>query len=526
MGTYNGQAIILLNVLIGNSGWKGGLAQGGGHWHEFGGAPGNPYNFAKMHPAPLWDFGVKVNREGATYEESTLFTGYPAKRPWYPFTGNLYQEVIPSAKDGYPYPIKVLFLHMGTPVLSTPAGHKQIAILRDTKSVPLFIACDILIGETSMYADYIFPDTTYLERWGSPGGGSPAMLATLSKMRQPVVAPLPEIVKVDGMEMPINMEAILIALGKKLRLPGFGKDALGPGKNFDHQDDWYLKNVANIAMGDKEGDSVPTADKEEMDLFRKARSHLPKSVFDEDRWMNAAGADYWPHVVYVLNRGGRFEDSDKMYKGDMQAHPYSGLFQIFVEHVANGRNSMSGQHFDGLPALEGPRFANGQPVTEEGDYPFLLITYKEIFGGQSRTSPSNLWLDELRPENAVLMNRLDAEKLGVHNGDRVRLGSATNPDGAFDLGNGEVRHVEGKVKVLEGMRPGVVAVSWHFGHWASGLRDVIVNGKIVKGDPKRARGLCTNPILLEDKTVENVCLTDPIGGSASFYDTHVKITPV
>ena len=525
-GYYNGQAIILLNVLIGNSGWKGGLAQGGGHWHEFGGVPGNPYNFAKMHPAPLWDFGVKVSREGATYEESTLFTGYPAKRPWYPFTGNLYQEVIPSAKDGYPYPIKVLFLHMGTPVLSTPAGHKQIAILRDTKSVPLFIACDILIGETSMYADYIFPDTMYLERWGSPGGGSPAMLATLSKMRQPVVAPLPEIVKVDGMEMPINMEAILIALGKKLRLPGFGKDALGPGKNFDHQDDWYLKNVANIAMGDKEGDSVPAADKNEMDLFRKARSHLPKSVFDEDRWMNAAGANYWPHVVYVLNRGGRFEDSDKMYKGNMQAHPYSGLFQIFVEHVANGRNSMSGQHFDGLPALEGPRFANGQPVTEEGDYPFHLITYKEIFGGQSRTSPSNLWLDELRPENAVLMNRLDAEKLGVHNGDRVRLGSATNPDGAFDLGNGEVRHVEGKVKVLEGMRPGVVAVSWHFGHWASGSRDAIVDEKIVKGDPKRARGLCTNPILLEDKTVENVCLTDPVGGSASFYDTYVKIVRI
>ena len=53
---------------------------------------------------------------------------------------------------------------------------------------------------------------------------------------------------------------------------------------------------------------------------------------------------------------------------------------MFIEHVAKGRNSMSGQHFDGLPALEGPRFANGQPVAEEGDYPFRLITYKEIFG--------------------------------------------------------------------------------------------------------------------------------------------------
>ena len=244
------------------------------------------------------------------------------------------------------------------------------------------------------------------------------------------------------------MEAFLIALGKKLELPGFGKDAMGPGKNFDHQDDWYLKNVANIAMGDKKGDSVPAADTKEMELFRKARRHLPKSVFDEERWKNAAGADYWPHVVYVLNRGGRFEDSDKMYKGDTQAHPYSGLFQIFVERVAKGRNSMSGQHFDGLPALEGPRFADGKPVDEKGDYPFHLITFKEIFGTQSRTMPPCQWLTELSPGNAVLLNRVDAEKLGLHNGDRVRLSSATNPDGSFDLGNGEIRHVEGASRCL------------------------------------------------------------------------------
>lgn len=525
-GYYNGQAIILLNVLIGNSGWKGGLAQGGGHWHEFGGAPGNPYNFKEMHPAPHWDFGVKMNRERATYEESTLFSGYPAKRPWYPFTGNLYQEVIPSAKDGYPYPIKVLFLHMGTPVFSTPAGHKQIAVFKDTKKIPLFIACDIMIGETSMYADYVFPDTMYLERWGSPGGGPPAMLAALSKVRQPVVAPLPQTAKVDGVEMPINMEAFLIALGKKLGLPGFAKDALGTGKNFDHQDDWYLKNVANIAMGDKKGDSVPAADAKEIDLFRKARRHLPKSIFDEERWKNAAGVDYWPHVIYVLNRGGRFEDSDKMYNGDTQAHPFSGIFHLFVERVAKGRNSLSGQPFDGLPVAEGPRFANGKPVEQNGDYPFHLITFKEIFGTQSRTVPPCQWLTELCPENAVLLNRVDAEKLGLRIGDRVRLSSATNPDGSFDLGNGEIRRVEGAVKVLEGLRPGIVAVSWHFGHWASGSRDMTVDGNLVKGNPKRSRGFTPNPVMLEDTIARDVCLTDPIGGSASFLDTYVKITPI
>ena len=109
---------------------------------------------------------------------------------------------------------------------------------------------------------------------------------------------------------------------KKLGLPGFGKDAFGKGKPFHHQDHWFLKLVANIAMGDKPGDAVPVADEKEMAVFRKARAHLPKYVFDEERAKNAAGVEYWPHMVYVLNRGGRFEDSDKMHKGDKQAHTF------------------------------------------------------------------------------------------------------------------------------------------------------------------------------------------------------------
>jgi anaerobic selenocysteine-containing dehydrogenase len=348
----------------------------------------------------------------------------------------------------------------------------------------------------------------------------------VSKLRQPVVTPLVETTKVDNVEMPINMEAFLIAIGKKLGLPGIGKDAFGKGKHLHHQDDWYLKAAANIAMGDKKGDPVPAADAKEMEIFRKARKHLPRSVFDEERWKHAAGPDYWPHVVYALNRGGRFEDSGRMHKGDLQAHPFKGMFQLFVENVAKGRNSISGQHFDGLPRVEGPTFADGKPVRSEEGFPFRLITFKEIFGGQSRTSPADLWLTELLPQNAVLINRADAEKAGLHDGDRVRLASATNPKGSFQLGKGMDRKIEGHIKVLEGMRPGVIAVSWHFGHWASGSRDVVIDGNVVKGDPSRSRGLCPNPILLEDTVIGNVCLTDPIGGSASFYDTHVKIIPV
>ncbi|RMD60827.1 MAG: molybdopterin oxidoreductase, partial [Planctomycetota bacterium] len=284
-GFYAGTAVITLNVLLGNADWKGGLSKGGGHWHEAGGKPNSAYTFAAMHPAKMTTFGPRITREKARYEDYSYFRedGYPAKRPWFPFTDNVYQEIIPSFAQGYPYPGKILFLHKGTPALAAPAGHKVIDMLRDPERVPLFIACDVVIGETSMYADYILPDLTYLERWGTPHV-TPDVTTTTSKIRQPVAKPLTEEVVVDGEPMPLCLEAFLIAVGKKLGLPGFGKDAFGPGTRFDRMEDWFLKAVANIAVGDKPGEEVPDASDEELRIFREARAFLPRSVFDEEKW--------------------------------------------------------------------------------------------------------------------------------------------------------------------------------------------------------------------------------------------------
>lgn len=125
--------------------------------------------------------------------------------------------------------------------------------------------------------------------------------------------------------------------------------------------------------------------------------------------------------------------------------------------------------------------------------------------------------------NRVLMNRLDMLRLGLKEGDRVRLVSATNPEGVWDLGNGRKVEVAGPVKGVEGIRPGTVAVSWHYGHWAYGAGEYEINGVRVPGDPRRAEGLCANVVMRLDTKLGNMCLTDPIGGSASFYDTRVRV---
>ncbi len=259
VGYYTGQALILLNLLVGNPDWKGGLAAGGGAWNAAGTGKGQPFNLTALHPGKLAAFGTKLTREGSYYQQSTLFTGYPAKRPWFPFTANVYQEVIPAAYAAYPYPIKILWLHMGNVAQLAPGGTEQIHMLRDVERIPLFIADDVVLGDTSMYADYIFPDLSYLERWAFLGP-PPTVITKTSEVRQPVAAPVPEIATVDGETMPVSMEAMMIAIAKKLGAPGYGPSGFAAGVPFNRPEDYYLKAVANIAIGDSAGDAVPRAD--------------------------------------------------------------------------------------------------------------------------------------------------------------------------------------------------------------------------------------------------------------------------
>jgi len=345
---------------------------------------------------------------------------------------------------------------------------------------------------------------------------------SVNAVRQPASKPITENTIVDGEEMPICMESFLIAIAKRLGLSGFGSSGFGQGRDFDRPEDFYLKAIANIAMGDKENNSVPEADEHEIALFRNARKHLPDSVFNEEKWRKATGDEYWNKVLYVLNRGGRFEDSNGAYDGNYIKHKFGKMFNIYIEDVATSKNTMTGEYFKGIPIFEPIKDASGNEI-EDKDYDFKLITYKDILGGQSRTRPADYWLGELENENRILMNKLDVQELGLKDGEEVKLVSKTNPTGTFDIGGGKRLSVKGKIKAIHGIRPGVVAVSWHYRHWAYGSNDVIIDGHIVKGDKRRGKGLTPNPVMREDETVSNVCLTDPIGGSASFYDTWVNI---
>jgi anaerobic selenocysteine-containing dehydrogenase len=205
-GFYNVLAWMFVNVLIGNHDWMGGLSKATGY-DISGDKEGKPFELSK-HDGKLQGWGISIIRHETVYDKTTIFNGYPAKRVWYPFSSDIYQEVIPSIGDAYPYPIKALFLYMGSPVYALPAGHKLVEILSDPKKIPLFITSDIVIGETSMFADYIFPDLTYLERWEF-AGSHPSVTPKVTPIRQPAAAPLTETVSVYGEKMPLPSALLL-----------------------------------------------------------------------------------------------------------------------------------------------------------------------------------------------------------------------------------------------------------------------------------------------------------------------------
>src|SRR6266540_561321 len=169
-GFYNISSLMNLNLLVGNFDWKGGMIAASTWNYDGTKTDKQPFSLKKITPKNPKPFGLSVIRHDAKYEESTLFkAGYPAKRNWWPLSSDVYEEILPSIQDAYPYPVKVVYSYMAAATYSLPAGQTNIKALQDLERVPLYFANDITVGPTSIYADYVFPDLHYLERWEMQG---------------------------------------------------------------------------------------------------------------------------------------------------------------------------------------------------------------------------------------------------------------------------------------------------------------------------------------------------------------------
>lgn len=497
-GFYNAFALVSLNTLIGNLNRKGGtLVNGGGFKEEDG-----PRYLLAGFDGQIKPSGTPLGRN-TPYEKSAEFkrkkesgaAPYPAEQPWYGTAPQLATEWLSAAGSGYPYRLKALLLWATNPVYGIP-GLRPIAekTLGDPKVIPLLVAMDCFINETSSYADYIVPDAFMYEGWGfvAAWAGVPtkAFLA-----RWPVVEP--KMAKTaEG--QPGGMEAFLIAAAKAMGLPGFGpaaiKDAEGNAYSLDRAEDYYLRAAANVAFTGK--GPVPDASDDDIQLTGVTRI------------MGAIETTLKPDEVrktaFLFTRGGRYQPASEAWdEKDWAAWRFTKPLNIYNEGVGTAKDALSGKRFSGVPVWMLPRFADGTPVRKaypEAEWPLQLISYKSPL--QNSYSMAANRLRGLHPENPVAINPVDAARLNIKTGDAIRISTPTGSALAVAV----LRH---------GVRQGVLAVEHGFGHRELGARAHQIGQSRQPDVPGIKAGIALNDLGLVDPTRKNgAVFVDPVAGTA------------
>ena len=509
-GYYNSVAVLLLNLLVGNMNWTGGLTAGGGGYNYKKGR----YDVMAVPAAKGVAYGVKLSREEVHYEDSSEYKAkvaagqnpYPAKRPWFPLSFDMFSEILPSAVQRYPYGVDILLWHMATPFYSVPGQGNQelIDAVKDPKNIPLIIASDIIVGDTSMYADYIVPDGSFLERW-SHIDTLPTTLTRGTGLRWPVIA-LTEKTP-DGRHM--CLEEFLIDVAKRVGMPGYGDNAIPDASGrmwpLHRKEDWYLKATANLAFTPgSEGDQVPDVTDSEKQVNDLGGVH--------DEFKSSLAAEEWPKVLSVLAKGGRMEPSRNARQGDRLTHRFTKTLHFYAEEVALARNSMSGEDFFGTTTWVEPTTALGTPLDkldDPKDWPLTIITFKGALQSHSRLS-SNYVLREIMPDNGIQVAVEDARRMDIKDGEKVWV---VTPHGKR----------LGTARVVEGIRPGVITFNVGYGHWGYGATNYQLGGKGIEGDRVRRAGIHLNPIMRRDPDIDQMTLMDLAGGSVVFFNTRARI---
>lgn len=496
-GFANAFALVSLNTLIGNLNRKGGTITNAGGFKE---EEGPRYHLAAFD-GEIKPGGTFLGRN-MPYEKSSEFKRkkeagkpYPAEQPWYPTAPQLATEWLNSALTRYPYGVEALILWAANPVYGIP-GIRPLAekTLGDPKVIPLVVAIDCFINESSAYADYIVPDGFMYECWGFTAAWAGVPTKTYLT-RWPVVEPKME-KAADG--QPASMESFFIAAAKAMNLPGFGdnagKDAAGTPFAIHRPEDYYLRAAANLAFTGK----APVGDASDDDIML---TNVSRIMPDLKRTLKE---DEVRKVAFLYTRGGRHQPAKEAWDDkDWAAWRFTKPLQVYNETVGTARDAMTGKRFAGVPAWTPPRFADGTPVRtvySERDWPLQLISYKSPLQNSYSIGASRL--RGLHPENPVAVNPADADALGIRTGDTITI---TTPAGS----------AKAVAVVRHGVRQGVLAIEHGFGHRELGARAHQIGDRRQPHIPAIGAGICLNDLGLVDPTrTSPAVFVDPVAGTA------------
>jgi len=419
-------------------------------------------------------------------------------------------SVITNAWKGDPYPIDTLMMFMANMSWNSSmnsSGVMEMLTDKDNETgeykIPRIIYSDAYYSEMVAYADLILPDTTYLERHDSISLlDRPISEADAAQdaIRQPVVEP-------DRDVRPF--QSVLIDLGARLGLPGLINDDGAPKYPGGYPD--YIVNherapgIGSLAGwrgedGNSHGRGAVNSNQLERYVENQCFWSFP--IPREQRFYKMANKGYleWAtHMGFLAS-----------------AEPI--VLQIYSEPLQRFRNAARGHgtiqppeknrsrvetYFDPLPLWYMPM---EEAIVDGDEFPLHALTQRPMHMYHS-WGTMNAWLRQITNRNRLYMSNRTGEKLGVADGDWIKV----------------ISH-HGEITVQAGLMDGVnddTVWTWN----AIGKRSGAWN---LKPDaPEATKGFLLNHLISELLPARDggyrYANADPVTGQAAWYDLRVRI---
>jgi anaerobic selenocysteine-containing dehydrogenase len=357
----------------------------------------------------------------------------------------------------------------------------------------------------------ILPDATYLERWDWDDMVSYDMIHEFY-IRQAMIEPLREA---------RNFLDVACDLGN--RLGGDVAKAMSFGTA-----EAFVRDACEHTPGIKEAGGFELMksrgawyDRAEKPHYHKHTKKLNKAKVEDNlasgKWKkNKFGTVFDPKKTKEGSYGadgGSWKDYKAYQCQEVNGEYYvgfkpdkvakSGLFEVKSKFVADA----------GFPAL--PSYV---PIPEHkklGKEELILTTYKVNVQTHSRTQGCK-YLSEIYHANPAWINSATAEKLGIKDGNKIRVRSS-------------IGEITTTAHVTEAIVPGTIAISYHCGHWQWG-RFATANQEVnpLATAKEDALDQDIDRIWWKDKGVHPNWIIpnvgDPIGGGQRWMDTVVKVS--
>lgn len=380
-----------------------------------------------------------------------------------------------------PNEIKVAIGYMNNFTFSTPQPERW---LRAMAKIPFSVHITTNASEFSWFSDIVLPSTHHMfEKWGYVKvHGNGYRHVTLL---QPVIEPLWD-VKTDETEIPWLIAEKLAERGFDNLLRHF-KEYKDPETGKEPTNE---KEFALYALKYATQDLWDPAEHKGGDRFNGWEDFRSKGVWNSDPYPFKAR---WSKMG---TKTGKFEFYSETLKTALEGH--AEKHETTVDDILETCKYQARGEVAFVPHYEEPYM-----MGSETEYPFVLVDHKSRLNREGRSANCTLYqeLKDIDPgdepwNDVAKINPVDARKLGIDNGDTIKLKSPT----------GELQCT---AKLWEGTRPGTITKAYGQGHWAYGKVAAKVFGK-------ERRGGNNNDIIPAEY--------DRLSGSSAYYGTaRVKV---